>query len=54
MLGIIVWAILIIIIGECACPGIIWVTLGTMAGFVALYFAILAIVEAVSKLKKRK
>ena len=31
MIGLILWAILIIFIAECACPGLIWVILGTMA-----------------------
>lgn len=40
MIGIILWAILIIFIAECACPGFIWVTLGSMAVYGAVYFGI--------------
>lgn len=51
MVGIILWAILIIIIAECACPGLIWVILGTLAVYGVLYFAVMAIVD---RIKRRK
>lgn len=51
MLGIILWAILIIFIAECACPGLIWVILGTMAVYGVLYFGIMYLVD---KIKSRK
>ncbi len=49
MIGIILWAIVIIIIAECACPGLIWVILGCLAVYGAIYAAVVAIVN---KLKK--
>lgn len=51
MIGIILWAILIIIIAEAACPGLIWVILGTMVAFGLLYFGVVYIV---SKIQERK
>lgn len=45
MIGIILWAILIIFIAECACPGLIWVILGTMAAYWAIYFGVTKLVE---------
>lgn len=51
MIGLILWAILIILIAECACPGLIWVILGSLAVYGVLYFGIMAIVD---KIKNRK
>ncbi len=51
MIGLILWAILIIFIAECACPGLIWVVLGTMAVYGAIYFGIMYLVD---KIKNRK
>lgn len=51
MLGIILWAILIIIIAECACPGLILVVIGTMIVYGAIYFGILYLVD---RIKNRK
>ena len=51
MIGLIIWAILIIIIAEAACPGLIWVVLGTLAVYGVLYFAVLALVDRVRNRK---
>lgn len=51
MLGLILWAILIIIIAECACPGLIWVILGTMAIYGVIYFGIMYLID---RIKNRK
>ncbi len=51
MIGIILWAILIIIIAECACPGLIWVILSSLTVYGVLYFCIMTIVD---KIKNRK
>ncbi len=51
MIGIILWAIVIIIIAECACPGLIWVILGSMVAYGAIYFGIMYLVD---KIKRRK
>ena len=51
MIGIILWAILIIFIAECACPGLIWVVLGTMAVYGVLYFGVMWLVD---RIKNRK
>lgn len=51
MVGIILWAILIIFIAECACPGFIWVTLGSMAVYGAVY---LGIKYLVGKIKNKR
>jgi len=45
MIGIILWAILIIFIAECANPGLIWVILGSMAVYGAVYFGIMYLVD---------
>lgn len=50
MLGLIIWAVLIIIIAECACPGLIWVILGAMAVYGVLY---LGIMWLANKIKER-
>lgn len=47
MVGIILWAILIIFIAECACPGLIWVILGSMAVYGAVYFGIMYLVDKI-------
>ena len=49
MIGLILWAILIIFIAEAACPGLIWVVLGTMAVYGAIYAAFVAIVNKFKK-----
>lgn len=49
MIGLIIWAILIIIIAECACPGLIWVVLGCMAVYGIIYAAVVAIVNKFKK-----
>ena len=51
MIGLILWAILIIIIAEAACPGLIWVVLGTMAVYGVLYFGVMWLV---GRIKNRK
>lgn len=51
MIGLILWAILIIIIAEAACPGLIWVVLGTMAVYGVLYFGAMWLVD---RIKNRK
>ena len=51
MIGIILWAILIAIIAECACPGLIWVILGTLAVYGAIYFGIKYLAD---RIKNRK
>lgn len=51
MLGIILWALLIIFIAECACPGLIWVVLGSMVVYWAIYFGIMWLVD---RYKSRK
>lgn len=51
MIGLILWAILIIFIAECACPGLIWVVLGTMAVYGVLYFGVMWLVD---RIKNRK
>ena len=47
MIGIILWAILIIFIAECACPGLIWVILGSIAVYGAAYFGIMYLVDKI-------
>lgn len=49
MLGLILWAILIIVIAECACPGLIWVIFGAMATYWAIYFGIMYLVDKIKK-----
>lgn len=49
MIGLILWAILIIFIAECACPGLIWVILGCLAVYGAIYAAFVAIVNKIKK-----
>ena len=49
MIGLILWAILIIVIAECACPGLIWVILGTMAAYGVIYFGIMFLVDRIKK-----
>jgi hypothetical protein len=51
MIGLIIWAILIIVIAECACPGLIWVILGTMAVYGVIYFGIMYLIN---RIKNRK
>ena len=51
MIGLIIWAILIIIIAEAACPGLIWVVLGTLAVYGVLYFGVMWLVD---RIKNRK
>lgn len=51
MIGLILWAILIIIIAEAACPDLIWVVLGTMAVYGVLYFGVMWLVD---RIKNRK
>ena len=51
MIGIILWAIHKIFIAECACPGLIWVVLGTMAVYGVLYFGVMWLVD---RIKNRK
>lgn len=51
MIGLILWAIVIIIIAEAVCPGLIWITLGTLAVVWGIYFGIYMLIE---KLKDRK
>lgn len=51
MIGLIIWAILIIVIAECACPGLIWVVLGTMAIYGVIYFGIMYLID---RIKNRK
>lgn len=51
MIGLILWAILIIFIAEAACPGLIWVVLGTMAVYGVLYFGVMWLVD---RIKNRK
>lgn len=51
MIGLILWAILIIIIAECACPGLIWVILGTLAVYGAIYFGITYLVDRIKNKK---
>lgn len=50
MIGLVLWAILIIFIAECACPGLIFVVLGAMAAFGAIYAGVIYLVN---KLKWR-
>lgn len=50
MIGLIIWVILIIIIAECACPGLIWVVLASAGVYAVVYLAVTAIVE---KLKRK-
>lgn len=52
MLGLIIWAIVIIIIAECACPGLIWVILGAMALYIVIYLILNAIVAKFKQTKK--
>lgn len=47
MIGIILWAILIIFIAECVCPGLIWVILGSMVAYSAVYFGIMYLVDKI-------
>lgn len=47
MIGLILWAILIIIIAEAASPGLIWVVLGTMAVYGVLYFGVMWLVDRI-------
>lgn len=47
MAGLLLWAILIIFIAECACPGLIWVTLGLLAAYWAIYYGIMFIVDRI-------
>lgn len=49
MIGIILWAILIIFIAECACPGLIWVILGSIVAYWAIYLGIMYLVERFKK-----
>ena len=49
MIGLILWSILIIFIAEAACPGLIWVVLGTMGVYGAIYAAFVAIVNKFKK-----
>ena len=51
MIGLIIWAILIIVIAEAACPGLIWVVLGTIAVYGVLYFAVMALVDRIRNRK---
>lgn len=51
MIGLILWAILIIFIAECACPGLIWVVIGTMAVYGVLCFGAMWLVD---RIKNRK
>ena len=51
MIGLILWALLIIAIAEAACPVLIWVVLGTMAVYGAIYFGIMYLVD---RIKNRK
>lgn len=46
-IAIIIWAVIIICVTEAACPGFIWVTLGSIAVCGALYLAYLKIVDAI-------
>lgn len=50
MIGLVLWAILIIFIAECACPGLIFAVLGAMAAFWAIYAGVIYLVN---KLKRR-
>lgn len=55
MIGIILWAILIIIIAECATPGLIWVILGFLAGYGVLYLSISWLITVIKKrIRKRR
>lgn len=45
MVGIILWAILIIFIAECASPCLIGVILGCLAVYGAVYFGIMYLVD---------
>ena len=51
MIGLILWAILIIVIAEAACPGLIWVVLGTMAVYGVLYFGVMWLVDGIKNRK---
>ena len=44
MIGLILWAILIIFIAECACPGLIWVILGSLAAYWIIYAGVMWLV----------
>lgn len=54
MLGIILWAILIIFIAECACPGLIWVILGSMAAYWAMYCGIMYLVDKIKDKRRNR
>lgn len=47
MIGIILWLILIIIIAECATPGLILFTLGALAAYGVVYSGIMYLVEKI-------
>lgn len=49
MLGLILWAILIIVIAECACPGLIWAILGSTAVYAIFYLAAAALYNKIKK-----
>lgn len=51
MIGLIIWAILIIFIAEAASPGITLITLGVITAYAIIYFIAMAITD---KLKNRK
>lgn len=54
MIGLIVWAILIIVIAECACPGLLRVTFICLAIYGALYVAFVMIVDKIKSSKHKK
>lgn len=50
MIGVILWAVLIIIVAECVCPGLIWVILASLGGYWTAYAAIVTLIR---KLKNK-
>lgn len=50
--GLILWGILIIIIAESACPGLIWVILGTMVIYGIIYLGVVWFVDWIKTRKK--
>lgn len=47
MIGIILWLILIIIIAECANPGLIWMTLGALTALIVVYVGFMYLVKKI-------
>ena len=50
-IAIILWAVIIIVIAECANPGLLGVIFGSIAAYGALYLAVIKIVD---KIKARR